>query len=661
MLWKQTLFYVVLVSLPVAGIVVSDYAVGLVNETALIRADAKRFRTEAAPLQFPTQNLVPNTRHSYPEPHRPEGDRLVPSNASRVLQTDAIGTISPPDGVNHQALASRTVLFLGGSTTECNEVDEPFRFPARVELLLSSSDMAIRTINGGVRGHTTIDSINSLLNRSAFRSADIVVLMHNINDRLRLALQGNYDARLGSAAPGSMELVKASASDLVTSLWDYATYNSNALFLLNGYLLSRSNSHSISVSERTIDFGLPAASEQLNQYKQNLEAFIALTRALGKLPILMTQPLARRSPAQDLFNDAIREVAAKQSAELIDLELEITGLRDSLFLSDDIHLSNFGSLHVASVIAGRLARTLNIPVRSDPIKLAETESTDLSTFCAKDGVTFDRSSANPKKFLSNARYPSFSPDGSLLLFQSINRGLSQINALEMRTGRFIRLTPDSSNGAERHPTFFGGDSSSFSVLFGAGTDPDGRGHELLKVREWPSMKSTSLPIGNLAGSIPARHSGETYFAGTQNSLPPNLYKLDSEGKIKQLSSSTREQWRPAVSPDGTVYFISDPQGSFDIFKLPKGATVPTLVYGSPSDEWDPAISSDGTRMAFASKQSGKWSLYLLAMNQPSGVPDKLSDSKANQWDPAFHPNLPILAYATSNGHSDEVWLMCLPN
>jgi hypothetical protein len=57
-------------------------------------------------------------------------------------------------------------------------------------------------------------------------------MMENINDRLRLGIQGNYDARLGNAPPASARAVTGALSNLFQAGWDFVTYRSNAIFLL---------------------------------------------------------------------------------------------------------------------------------------------------------------------------------------------------------------------------------------------------------------------------------------------------------------------------------------------------------------------------------------------------------------------------------------------
>jgi hypothetical protein len=162
-----------------ASAIGGDRLLGLFQDTSMLREQSRLFREEVANLDFTTRNIVPNIDHAYYGVERPEGSELIPERSPRFFRTTSQGTVSSSGDTGKEV-----VLFLGGSTTECNEVDEQYRFPAVVARLLNDAGASVKTINGGVRGHTTQDSINALLNRPGFREADVIVLMENINDRM---------------------------------------------------------------------------------------------------------------------------------------------------------------------------------------------------------------------------------------------------------------------------------------------------------------------------------------------------------------------------------------------------------------------------------------------------------------------------------------------
>ena len=361
----RPLFAIVLVALVAGMLFVLDHVFGEVSGVSDVREDARKFRAEAATLRMSTRSLVPDVRHAYPNPYRPEGSSLLPPTQPRRFDTGANGTV-----LSGQATEDPPgrVLFLGGSTTECNEVDEPFRFPALVESILKEQGAAVRTTNGGVRGHTTLDAINSLLNRPNLAAAKTVVLMENINDRLLLAVRGDYGTELGDAAPTTFAAVLEAAEATVLSTWEYLTYRSNVLFF------ARSadwfgGAHSTArgfVTERTLDDLPPPSPEAQRLYERNLRVFVAIVHALDKTPVVMTQALGKRSPGQMMFNDVVRKVAADSGALLIDLDRLLPEDRGWAYLGDNIHLSNRGSREVARLIASALAPSFGVAYVAPP-------------------------------------------------------------------------------------------------------------------------------------------------------------------------------------------------------------------------------------------------------------------------------------------------------
>jgi lysophospholipase L1-like esterase len=337
-----------------------DTVVGWISGSDEIRVAARQFREEAAYLKLPTKNLIPNVEHIYRNWDSSQRPDQRPSAQIRRFQTDPNGlVVDTPDAKIHKV----TILFLGGSTTECNEVAEEFRFPTVVQRRLREAGFDVATANAGVRGHTTQDSINALLNRPGFRQADIIVMMENINDRLRLGVQGNYDARLGNAPPTSSKALLGAVMGVLETLWDFMAYRSNTLFLLrywsNQAAAWHEKTNSVDVTERSIDLFEDKVLQNRETYRQNIKLFVSIVRTLGRRPVLMTQPLEIHSNGQNVFNDIIRDVARSDEVTLVDLDKAIVEIRNSAFLFDKIHLNNRGSNFVGEVIAASLTPLVN--------------------------------------------------------------------------------------------------------------------------------------------------------------------------------------------------------------------------------------------------------------------------------------------------------------
>lgn len=354
--FKATAFWLLGLAGLLAVLALIDFMGGYWGDTAVIRRSALQFRSEATALRVATKYLVPHLNHVYEYTGRPLDEVLVSRNALRRFRTDARGVVQDNFQTFHLQ-ESREILFLGGSTTETNEVDEPFRFPALVGRNLSEIlGKPIVGINAGVRGHTTQDSLNLLLNHPSYQHALIVVLMHNINDRLLLAVRQHYQSFLQSDAPATGIAVKETLLSFLQATWDYVSYRSNVLFLFR--TSNPWTGEQLPVYEETIDFQDPNIQMSTKKFQQNLIIFVKVVQSMHKVPVLMTQPLGRQSDLQTRFNDIIRLVCREQNVTLIDLDEVLVDDRTRLFFGDAIHLNNWGSRKVATIITDHFLQLL---------------------------------------------------------------------------------------------------------------------------------------------------------------------------------------------------------------------------------------------------------------------------------------------------------------
>jgi lysophospholipase L1-like esterase len=667
---KVLVFRLLLIAIPIVAIVGLDIAVGYYQETASIKKSRRLFLEEVSLLRTNTLNMVPSLDHAYKPIGEPEAIAPNRVNSVRYLRTNKDGLIIP----SSESLATigtnkpTSILFLGGSTTECNEVHEPFRFPAVVESLLSKAGNSVHVSNAGVRGHTTQDSINALLNRSGFRDHDIVVLLHNINDRLRLAIHEGYQVQLGTVGQGTFKAVNSSLVGLGVSLWDWASLRSNILHLSRPILQNIGSKNDekpgVVVDERVINFRHHNHKAHLEVFRTNLRVFVATVKALGKKPVLMTQALGANSGEQNDFNTVIREVSVTENIPVIDLARLLGKDPSWAFLSDGIHLNSAGSSAVGYLIAKQLAGDFKFSGEIDRqyLESMPTSPQDLLSRCLPQGSELAKPGAARRILGRTGRYPSFSPDGKLLLFHSFNQERKEyLMAFDLATASYFQLSDEKISKNERHPAFLSYDDKGFSVVFGSS---DGQGtFEHLKIRTWPSKETIDLTTGPLGGSIPAVQGRSVYFAGYEAGGPssvPNIYRYDLNSKsTEQITKSSSEHWRPAVSPDGTIYFIASTASmKFDLYRLTSGSKTPEVVFSSKEDEWDPAVAPDGRLVAFASKSEGNWNIYL-------GAKDNLQNARqitflpGDSWDPSFDPTGRMLVFASAREYQPYVYGLCI--
>jgi hypothetical protein len=313
--------------------------------------------------------------------HNPDSLRYLPFSHEHApelsgrlyrLRIDVDGFITP--GADHLD-PEVTVVFLGGSTTECLHMEDDHRFPCQVGSLLEErTGLAVNSYNGGMAGNHSLHSINALLNKVAPLEPQIVVMMHNINDFVTLLHHGSYhnDSPTRSVLEtiGSYHAFRAVKNLLVPNLYEKVRW-----------LRRKTPDEFEAVRQRSIDRD---HARMATLFEANLQIFVDSCAALGITPVLMTQQ-SRFKEVPDpeveaetnlhatrngvdyatfrrlhiMFNDSIRAVGRGNGVEVIDLAALVP--QEPEFIYGTVHLNQHGSDLVSAIIADRLTPMIQQP------------------------------------------------------------------------------------------------------------------------------------------------------------------------------------------------------------------------------------------------------------------------------------------------------------
>jgi len=266
-------------------------------------------------------------------------------NAKYPFRTDENGFIQPTKIHENPDL---NIFFVGGSTTECENVDELYRFPHLAgRILEEKTGKKINSYNGGKSGNNSIHSINNLLNKIAPMHPNFVVRMENINDLSTLLYEETY--------------------------WNRNKSRSNLACFSKNYSSARNFRNEWEQSPfRDMIMDVAHQNKIKAEYKRILEIFVEITKAVGATPVLMTQAnkiendpnfsINRENKDFDKayrklytdFQKITREVAAEKKILLIDLAKDLPG--SDKYLYDSVHLNNEGSKLVSEIIARKLEK-----------------------------------------------------------------------------------------------------------------------------------------------------------------------------------------------------------------------------------------------------------------------------------------------------------------
>jgi Tol biopolymer transport system component len=227
---------------------------------------------------------------------------------------------------------------------------------------------------------------------------------------------------------------------------------------------------------------------------------------------------------------------------------------------------------------------------------------------AVDGSGLKRLTNNP----ASDGHPAWSPDGTRMAFETNRDGNYEIYVMNADGSNPVRYTTNAA--ADRHPIWLPGCSE--RIVFAS--DRDGQGFRIYAID--PDGKSltrlTTLPTGQTAADdLPAwsglpsslRVQGVCCVPGvvvdsTRDAATEELYIMKNDGS--QLTRLTFNQFRdmkPAPSPDGTrIAFQSNRDGLFQIYVMNTDGSGAKRVTNSAGNDTEPIWSTDNARIAFVS-------------------------------------------------------------
>jgi hypothetical protein len=278
----------------------------------------------------------------------------------------------------------KTIVFLGGSTTETLYVDEKNRLPYLVGRQLEKNGKRVNSFNGAYGGNHSMHSINILLNKGLALKPNIAVMMHNINDLTVLLYEKNY----WNNNPTRSLLVEERSKNSITNqlkaivkLMTPRVYSQLVTLKKNIYLyllddvnideFAHLRGEKLSVNKNDI----------LNSFEKSLLTFVAICKSNKILPVLMTQAnrfkknpdkiiinnwtlekdfgisYAEYKDIYDSMNNVVIKVGASSRTLVIDLAKEVP--QKNTYLYDSVHYNNKGTKYAAKIVADQLQNSIN--------------------------------------------------------------------------------------------------------------------------------------------------------------------------------------------------------------------------------------------------------------------------------------------------------------
>lgn len=282
---------------------------------------------------------VPNSNQTRIPPYAP--------NEKYNFRVDENGFVKPSK-IHEEA--DLNIFFVGGSTTECENVDEPYRFPYLTgRILEEKTGKKINSYNSGKSGNNSIHSINNLFNKIIPLQPDVVVRMETINDLSTLLYEATYWNKNLSRSNLGCFSKKLNSLRNFKNEWEDSPFKDMILNVDHQKRIQK-------------------------EYRRILTLFVSITKGAGAMPVLMTQAnIIINNPDYEIkkgdadfnqayrklyndFQNITRQVARENNVLLIDLAREVPGNSTNLY--DAVHLTNEGSKLVSQIIAEKLQNTV---------------------------------------------------------------------------------------------------------------------------------------------------------------------------------------------------------------------------------------------------------------------------------------------------------------
>jgi Tol biopolymer transport system component len=277
----------------------------------------------------------------------------------------------------------------------------------------------------------------------------------------------------------------------------------------------------------------------------------------------------------------------------------------------------------------------------------------------------DHRGQNPKQWTSDSSEginhvrPRWSPDGTRIVFQNIERTKFDIRVFDLATSNSVWVTNDAVQ--DLNPVWSpSGEFIYFSSYRGGGINI-WRAAISADLSNVGAPQQLTIGAGQDVEIAISRDSKRLAFSILRQNA--NIWKLPvvpetgrADGPPQQVVATTREDSRGAWSPDGNmIAFNSDRTGEMNLWLLELESGRSRQITKGSGGDYQANWSPDGKRLAFFSSRAGTADVWSVDIE--TGALEQLTSSESVNVNPFFSPDGTLIAYNSDQTGRPEVWVM----
>jgi TolB protein len=261
--------------------------------------------------------------------------------------------------------------------------------------------------------------------------------------------------------------------------------------------------------------------------------------------------------------------------------------------------------------------------------------------------------------------PSFSPDGTKLVFQSNRDGNWEIYLHDFDTETTVRLTDY--EAMDEAPVF--SPDGEWIAFTSTRDDTEGRSGSdrrreiyLMQPSGFGQRRLTEHPADDW-GAVFSPNGQAIVFVSERDDerdVPPDekwsdLYLVGTEGgTVVRLTENESDDTSPAFLPNGKeLLYVSNADGTFRIYRLNIETKAAAQVTDFPHPQGGPRVSADGQWIVFFAKVGDNYDIYRMSID--GDQVQRLTNHSARDLGPTFSADGRKIAFYTNRAGKYQIY------